>query len=641
MSAKISVMVVICMLITVLAVGVSNAVKMREIMFESNEEKLMSIIELQTVVFEEWIQEQATTIHTMGKSLESMNARDHAQIMDYLGIQLKENDSAMMYYVCFEYDKTVNPADHSVIDLDPTSRGWWKEAVSKNKLIYTEPYADSVTGKMVISIAEPITIDGKLAVILADITIDKMIAMLSEIGDPDCTQAFLLTEEGKVIAHANEAFLPTKDEMTILSEKVDIDLDSEKIQLITDYDQQEKRGVLGEIASTGWKLGVVETTEEIYKKINATITRVSLYSLFLVVVFTILIVILVKRMLAPLNRAALHANAIAGGDFSRIVEETNRGDEIGRLQNAMHHLECNISGVIQDSNRVLGAMANYDLTVKDMEKYEGDFNEMANSVNKILHTLREMILQIQISSSEVKTGSAELSGASENLSRMTLAQANSVQLLENEVDNMNAGFGRNADHCQAVDSKLQDMNQHIQNGHQDMTVLLEMVNKVEEYSNDIQKIVSVIDTIAFQTNILALNASVEAARAGDQGLGFAVVAQEVRNLAYRCTEESNKTGELINNCISAIADVKKNADNTFDILQGVSSESTEISETFREIAQETQNLANGVNRMVEEISNISAGIQTNMSTSQQTAAASVELSEQAANMHQLAGEFAI
>lgn len=141
----------------------------------------------------------------------------------------------------------------------------------------------------------------------------------------------------------------------------------------------------------------------------------------------------------------------------------------------------------------------------------------------------------------------------------TTAQASSTQKLEGDMASMSQRIQNSSQACDTVNDKLTKSDQHIQIGNDDMTALYHMVEEVERYSEDIQQIVGAIDSISFQTNVLALNASVEAARAGENGKGFAVVAEEVRSLAAKCGEESKKTGELVANCINAITSVKERA----------------------------------------------------------------------------------
>lgn len=151
-----------------------------------------------------WLSAQAQVVHSMANSLVYMNTTDKDEIEGYLEASLKENDNALMYYVCFEYNKSVFPADHSEVDLDPTSREWWKAAMEKQGLIYTAPYKDFTSGKMIVSIAEPAVIGGQQAVVLADITIDTLVKLTSALSKDKDMSAFLVTGDGSVVAHDNE-----------------------------------------------------------------------------------------------------------------------------------------------------------------------------------------------------------------------------------------------------------------------------------------------------------------------------------------------------------------------------------------------------------------------------------------------------
>ena len=163
----------------------------------------------------------------------------------------------------------------------------------------------------------------------------------------------------------------------------------------------------------------------------------------------------------------------------------------------------------------------------------------------------------------------------------------------------------------------------------------------EECYVDIQKIVGTIDSIASQTKILSLNASVEAARAGERGRGFAVVAEEVRNLAVKCGEASNKTSDLVNDCVKSIVNAKECADATFESLSGIVNDSSEISVAFQNIASDTLEQAHKSKRIQDEVDNISEVVQTNSATSEETAASTALLSEQAKSLKELIRKFKI
>ncbi len=171
-------------------------------------------------------------MHGMREALRFLDDLDHERVMNYLEGQLALDEDALMYYVCFAYDRSVNPADHSSIDLDPTTRDWWNQAVSKGTLIYTDPYVDFASGRMIVSIAEPLEIKGQQAVLLADITIDKLVELVDGINSGGVGEAFLLSANGSVLTHADPAFLPSEAGMTVLSDVIAIDLDAPGAQRI-------------------------------------------------------------------------------------------------------------------------------------------------------------------------------------------------------------------------------------------------------------------------------------------------------------------------------------------------------------------------------------------------------------------------
>ena len=241
----------------------------------------------------------------------------------------------------------------------------------------------------------------------------------------------------------------------------------------------------------------------------------------------------------------------------------------------------------------------------------------------------------------MENGSHEIAQATSALSQGAVSQANSIQTLADDFADVVTRIDNNSEHEELINEKLTALDQNIQTANGQMELLMSAVKSVETMSVDIQKIVGTIDSIASQTKILSLNASVEAARAGEMGRGFAVVAEEVRSLAVKCGEASNKTSDLVNDCVKSIANAKECADATFESLSGIVSDSSEISVAFQKIASDTLEQAHKSKRIQDEVDNISEVVQTNSATSEETAASTALLSEQAKSLKELIRKFKI
>ena len=393
--------------------------------------------------------------------------------------------------------------------------------------------------------------------------------------------------------------------------------------------------------TNGWTLVITAPESDFTGAMTTMIRQFVIWDIIAVIAALIIAMLFANSMSKSVLTVKNAMLSISQGDLSCSLTKTKRKDELGVLQNTAASLVEMLQHIIGEANQILGSIAHFDLTTGEMNSYPGAFNGLADSVNAIRQMLTRMIIDIQSSSANVKSGSSQLAEATQLLSEGTVSQTSSIEKLVMDMNNVVDSINQNSENGNLINEQLNTLDTKIQDSSQQMEHLLRIVDQIEEMSSDIQKIVGTIDSIAFQTNILALNASVEAARAGENGRGFAVVAEEVSSLASRSSDASKKTGELIEKCITGIAQAKESADVTASALESIVTDSAEIARSFDSISEATREEARKANSIRMEINNISDVVQSNSSTAQETAASTEALSQQAQTLEAMTSRFRV
>lgn len=520
---RIAMFVTICTVLIILLNTLTNSMTTRNIMVQDAKNLLMEEAKANADIINEWLKEEGKIVDTMANALAYIDSKDTDAIMDYLEVNLNENENALMYYCCFGYEGGVFPADHSKLDLDPTTRDWWKQAVSENGLIYTAPYTDFASGQMIVSIAKPLKIEGEQAVLLADITIDRLIEITRNISTDDSTQTFLLAEDGSVVTHANEEYLPKEDGNTILTDRVKINLDSEKAFTFTDYDGQKKYGVIGEVESTGWKLGVTRNTSVINKQVWNNLIFPLVMGIVLLIIIVALLNMVISRMLRSMDK------------MKKFVREKVIGEEDSREQkNEVNEIEYLI-GELEER---------FIATIRKTKQESSVIQDRMTNANQKVTTICGNI--VEISATMQETGaSVELQTNSIRRIDETCADVTgAVNKLAEEAQEMTAKAGEIQEKVEKLVPEMMQDKESASVMVEDSRVRLAQAIKSAEVINQIVEVSQAIQEIASQTNLLALNASIEAARAGEAGKGFAVVADEIKNLSNVTGQEIGKVNDL-------------------------------------------------------------------------------------------------
>jgi methyl-accepting chemotaxis protein len=316
-------------------------------------------------------------------------------------------------------------------------------------------------------------------------------------------------------------------------------------------------------------------------------------------------------------------------------------NEFGKLADVFKKMAGNLRTIIHDEDYLLASMADGDFTADSRvpESYIGDMAGSLQSVNKIKSTLGASLREISTSSDRVALNSRQIADGSTALAQGATEQASSIEELSSMIQTVDSEIKANALSATQASEIAEKTKTSIIESNADMERLKEAMDEIASASAQIQTVISLIDSIAFQTNILALNAAIEAARAGNAGKGFAVVADEVRNLAQKSAEAAASTGTLINTSVQAVEKGKDIATETAEALLEVASFADQTNEMISTITEASNKQSAAIGQINIGISQISTVVQTNSSTSEESAAASTELSQEAGKLRDLVSPF--
>lgn len=599
------------------------------------------------------------TSATLASNHISQQLEDYLNVVSMIGtneilsddkVSIKEKTAFLDQYVetyGFTSANILNTDGVSMVDGTDFSDRDYVVSALKGKANVSDVTLSKYTNTYGVSVAAPVYNSAKQisGVVYFRLDINFMLDVIKNISISENSYAYLVDKNGNIIVHPNSNLIlnynldEQQGSMAKLSKKMK---ESKSGDGTYTYNGETILCGFGPVDHTNDWTMVIAAPETDFTHYSDNVNNITLLLDFIAIVIAIIFsTVLASSISKPIVRVKKALLSVSQGDFSVEIPAAHGKDEVAVLQNTTASLLQTLSDIIGQTNRIMDSIAHYDLSVSDMNSYPGEFDRLSASINSIKYMLNNLIVEVQNSVFKVENGSQELARATSLLSQGAVSQSNSIQTLVDDFSDVAVRIDNNSEHEELINQKLTTLDQNIKTANGQMERLMEAVNSIETMSADIQKIVGTIDSIAFQTNILSLNASVEAARAGESGKGFAVVAEEVRSLAVKCGEASKKTSDLVNECVEAITNAKDCADATFGSLSGVVTDSSEISEAFQNIANDTMEQAHKSKRIQAEVTNISDVVHTNSATAEETAASTAVLSEQAVNLKELIENFKI
>lgn len=373
----------------------------------------------------------------------------------------------------------------------------------------------------------------------------------------------------------------------------------------------------------------------------SAITVIMIIMTFSIVSAALLGIYISNSIRKPVKEIEDAAQQLANGQLDGVCVSYTSRDELGKMSDSIRDLISYQKTIIEDISDILGDMSegNFKVQSNVNEYYMGHYDRILVSMWGLRDKLSDTLWRISQSARQVANGSEQVSSGAQILAIGAEEQADSIEKLAiavNEISEQVRVTKENADkarnHTDRAGAQVSESNQQMQE-------MISAMNIISERSDEIYKIVKTIQDIAFETNLLALNASVEAARVGELGTGFAVIAREIRSLADKTAMASKNTTALIKESVAAVKNGEKVAHTAADSLLQVIECTKQVIFMVDRIASATENQHKSISNITAEVSQVSDVVQNNASISEELAAASEELSTQTQMLDHMIGQF--
>lgn len=532
---------------------------------------------------------------------------------------------------------------------------WFRSTVFvKDKLSNFGVMISPGTGDMVISMYYPV-FDGDSCIgyvgcavyadqvmqVLGELTIDRL---------PNSRYILIDAETGLYIYNTRTELIDTITDDEGCLELIDrIKSGKETVGEYSYYDSDNVRYLLSYsyIADKGWLFILKDSYEEVYSDVKTVRLVLGIVCLGIAAIILLVTYFPTRKMgqeLMLLEKSVVRLEKLDISAADNLKKYIHRRDEIGQIASAVNALCLTLDKSISDTGRILGEIAKGNLVVdteKNKEYYVGGLAALHLYINTISKSLTLLINEITETAKNVDTSSQQVADGAATLSNGSSEQSAAIESLAERLHEINKIVGENAESCAEVHELMSKTFEHVGNANNMMMSLSAAMNKIRETSQKINDIIKTIEDISQQTNILALNASIEAARAGAAGKGFAVVADEVRTLASKSTTAAKDSNLLIQQSVTAVSEGVKITDETSSAMNELGNYTSEVKKIIDVIAVSSGEQAKMIGQINSEVKEIGEIANESSQTAEESAITAKKLSAQAELLDNLMEKFHI
>lgn len=492
------------------------------------------------------------------------------------------------------------PKGKNTDNYTPTTKGWYQSGIKENKPVRIPAYKDAFTGAPLVDYVHRFEgKDGVAGVFGVDVTLQKLTELLATVKFGGEGYVVMVEDTGVVLADPSD----TENNFKQLSEASHPYDTLENIETVQEIviDGATWFATVYTSPELGWKFIGLVPSKVVYEQTNNLITMIVAIAIIMIVIFTVIGSILAKVITRPLANMAVSLTDISQGegDLTQRLNAANK-DEAGKMALAFNQFVASIDGIVGNTKRS-----------------SSKINDVAQQSEQLSSNLREVVSTQVDSINHVSTAFNEMVATANEVASNCSTAATSAENSEQEVRKGNSLIQKTMDSLKELEEELNSSN--------------ESMMSLSKDSDNIVSILNTIKAIAEQTNLLALNAAIEAARAGEQGRGFAVVADEVRTLAARTAESTDEIDKFLTQLQQQTNVVAKKMEHSVAVAHGsvdVASQTYDVFSHILSSVQEIKDMMIQISAAAEEQHAVADEINQNVVTINDGTMQSNTLSEQ-------------